>query len=128
LWQSSALFTKYITPMDKMFQVTVGNHEGICQTPADTCLKQIPGGLFQDLRSPIIEAREDVARQVNSALVLLYWQVDKRIRQDILKEKRAGYGQHIVARLSQQLPEEFGEGWSRYNLSRMITRYTKSPP
>jgi len=49
---------------------------------------QISDSLFQDLRSLIIEARQDVARQVNSALVLLYWQVGKRIRQDILKEKR----------------------------------------
>ena len=72
---------------------------------------QISDALFQDLRSLIIEARQDVARQVNSALVLLYWQVGKRIRQDILKEKRAGYGEHIVATLSQQLTEEFGEGW-----------------
>ena len=36
---------------------------------------QISSSLFQDLRSLIIEARQDVARQVNSALVLLYWQV-----------------------------------------------------
>jgi hypothetical protein len=62
---------------------------------------QISDNLFQDLRSLIIEARQDVARQVNSALVLLYWQVGKRIRQDILKEKRADYGEHIVATLSQ---------------------------
>jgi len=57
------------------------------------------------LRSLIIEAR-----QVNSALVLLYWRAGKLVHQDILKEKRADYGEHIVATLSQQLTEEFGEG------------------
>jgi len=61
-----------------------------------------------------------VARQVNSALVLLYWRIGKRIQQDILKEKRAEFWEQIVVTLSQQLTEEFGEGWSRYNLSRMI--------
>src|SRR4030043_770927 len=81
---------------------------------------RISDNLFQDLRSLIIEARQDVARQVNSALVLLYWRAGKRVHQDILKEKRADYGEHIVATLSQQLTEEFGEGWSRYNISRMI--------
>ena len=65
--------------------------------------------LFQDLRALIIEARQDVARQVNSVLVLLYWRVGKRIRQDILKEKRAEYGEEIVATLSPQLVPEFGE-------------------
>jgi len=64
--------------------------------------------LLGDLRQLIAEARQDVARQVNSALGLLYWRVGKRIRQDILKEKRAEYGEQIVATLSQQL------GWSHF--------------
>jgi len=69
---------------------------------------QISDSLFEDLRSLIIEARQDVARQVNSALVLLYWRMGQRIRKDILKEKRADYGEEIVATLSQQL------GWSHF--------------
>jgi hypothetical protein len=81
---------------------------------------QISESLFQDLRSLIIEARQDVARQVNSALVLLYWRVGLRIRKDILKEKRADYGEQIVATLSQQLTEEFGEGFAEKNLRRMV--------
>jgi hypothetical protein len=64
---------------------------------------QISDNLLQDLRSLIIETRRGVARQVNFALVLLYWRAGKRLHQDILKEKRADYGEHIVATLSQQL-------------------------
>jgi hypothetical protein len=81
---------------------------------------QVSNTLFQDLRSLIIEARQDVARQVNSALVLLYWQVGQRIRQDILKEKRAEYGEEIVPTLSAQLVEEFGTGFCEKNLRRMV--------
>src|SRR5512135_198059 len=81
---------------------------------------QISDSLFQDLRSLIIEARQDVARQVNSALVLLYWRVGQRIRKDILKERRADYGGEIVATLSQQLTEEFGIGFAEKNLRRML--------
>ena len=76
--------------------------------------------LFQDLRVLIIEARQDVAQQVNSALVLLYWHVGKRIRQDTLKEKRAGYGEEIVPTLSAQLIPEFGSSFSTRNLWHMI--------
>jgi hypothetical protein len=76
--------------------------------------------LFQDLRSLIVGARQDVARQVNSALVMLYWRVGQRIRKDILKEKRADYGEQIVPTLSQQLTEEFGEGFAEKNLRRMV--------
>jgi len=90
-------------------------------------VKRTPKLLLADLRQLITQARPDVARQVNSALVLLYWRVGRRIRRDILKEKRAEYGERIVATLSQQLTQEFGPGWSRYNLARMI-RFAESFP
>jgi predicted nuclease of restriction endonuclease-like (RecB) superfamily len=79
-----------------------------------------PKVLLKDLRELIADARQDVARQVNSALVLLYWRVGKRIRQDILKEKRAGYGEQIVSAVSRELAAEFGQGFSTRNLWHMI--------
>jgi len=63
--------------------------------------------LLSDLRQLIAEAR-----QVNSALVLLYWRVGKRIRQDILKEKRAEYGRQIVSAVGREFADEFGQGFS----------------
>ena len=81
---------------------------------------QTSDSLFQELKSLIAEARQGVARQVNSALVLLYWRVGKRVHQDILKEKRAEYGEEIVSTLSAQLVKEFGIGFNEKNLRRMI--------
>jgi hypothetical protein len=81
---------------------------------------QISDSLFQDLRSLIIEARQDVSRQVNSALVMLYWRVGQRIRKDILKERRAEYGEEIVPTVSAQLVQEFGIGFAEKNLRRMV--------
>jgi len=80
----------------------------------------VPKTLLKDLRELIAEARQDVARQVNSALVLLYWRVGNRIRQDILKEKRAEYGEQIVSAVSRELAAEFGQGFSEKNLRHMI--------
>jgi hypothetical protein len=76
--------------------------------------------LLQDLRELIASARLDVARQVNSTLVLLHWKVGQRIRQDILKEKRAEYGEQIVSAVSRELSVEFGEGFSEKNLWHMM--------
>jgi len=45
--------------------------------------------LVTDLRHIIHSAREQVARAVDSGLVLLYWSIGHRIRTDVLKEKRA---------------------------------------
>jgi predicted nuclease of restriction endonuclease-like (RecB) superfamily len=76
--------------------------------------------LLNDLRDLILQARRDVARSVNSSLVLLYWKVGERIRKEILHEKRAAYGKEIVSTLSTQLVPEFGDGFGVRNLFRMI--------
>lgn len=76
--------------------------------------------LLDDLRSLIAEARLDVARTVNSAIAFLYWKIGRRIRLDILNERRAGYGEQIVYALSRKLAAEFGSGFSEKSLRRMI--------
>jgi predicted nuclease of restriction endonuclease-like (RecB) superfamily len=76
--------------------------------------------LLRDIRGLIEQARQQVARTVNSAMVGLYWSIGKRIREDVLHEKRAGYGEEIVATLSQQLAVEYGRGFDRRNLFYMI--------
>jgi predicted nuclease of restriction endonuclease-like (RecB) superfamily len=68
--------------------------------------------LLADVRGLVLAAREEVARAVDSGLVTLYWHIGRRIRQDILKERRAEYGAEIVAALGRQL------GWTHF---RMIT-------
>jgi predicted nuclease of restriction endonuclease-like (RecB) superfamily len=68
----------------------------------------------------IESARRRAAAAVNFELTLLYWRIGVRIRKEILKEKRADYGRKIVTTLSAQLAVEYGNGFSRYNLSRMI--------
>jgi hypothetical protein len=79
-----------------------------------------PAKLLDDLRSLIRQTREGVAQGVNSALVLLYWQIGHRIRTEILQEKRADYGEEVIPTLAIQLTEEFGNGFSRPNLFRML--------
>ena len=54
--------------------------------------------LGSDIRELILAARESVAQAVNAGLTTLYWQIGTRIRQDILKEKRAEYGREAGIR------------------------------
>ena len=76
--------------------------------------------LLADVRELIVQARAGAARAVDAGLTTLYWHVGKRIRQDILKEKRARYGEQIVSALSAQLEQEFGRGFGSRNLFRML--------
>jgi predicted nuclease of restriction endonuclease-like (RecB) superfamily len=76
--------------------------------------------LVGDLRQLIEAAREQTAHAVNSTLVTLYWQIGKRIREDVLQNQRAQYGEEIVYALSRQLTADYGRGFTRANLFHMI--------
>jgi len=82
--------------------------------------KSISGDLIGDIRLLIETARHNVAAAVNAGLTILYWQIGNRIRQDILKEKRADYGRKIVVTLSRQLSEDYGNNFNEKNFRRMI--------
>jgi predicted nuclease of restriction endonuclease-like (RecB) superfamily len=76
--------------------------------------------LLSDIRGLIEQARQQVARTVNSAMVGLYWHIGTRIREDLLRKNRAEYGEEIVQTLSAQLALEYGRGFGRRNLFYMV--------
>lgn len=82
----------------------------------------LPGrnALLGDIRQLIQSARERTAQAVNAELTLLHWHIGQRIRQDVLHQARAEYGQQIVATLAQRLSADFGRGFSAKNLLHMI--------
>ena len=67
--------------------------------------------LVSDIRALIEETRSAVAQAVNTGMTLLYWQIGKRICEDILGNQRTGYGDAIIATLSRQLSGEYGRGF-----------------
>lgn len=81
---------------------------------------EVTGQLLSDIRLMIEQSRHRVSQVINAEIVLLYWNIGKRIRKDVLKEKRADYGQRIVSALSIKLSEEYGSGFAEKNLRRMI--------
>ena len=83
--------------------------------------------LLSDLSLLIDSTRQRVARTVNAELVLMYWKMGARIRQDILGQERAAYGEQIVSTLSRQLSASHGSGFSRPNLFHMI-RFVEAWP
>lgn len=76
--------------------------------------------LIGEIRSLIEQTRTLVAQTVNSALVLMNWHIGKRINDEILKNKRAEYGEQIIQTVSAQLVAEYGNSFTRANLFRMI--------
>ena len=76
--------------------------------------------LVLDIGKMIETARAQVAQTANAALTTLYWQIGDRIRQDVLKERRARYGAEIVSALGRQLEAQFGRGFGENSLGQML--------
>ncbi len=69
-----------------------------------------------DIKMLIEQSRQNVAVSVNAEITMLYWQVGKRINDEVLGNARAEYGKQIVRALSVQLEAEFGKGWGEKQL------------
>lgn len=83
--------------------------------------------LLGDIRQLIEQGRQQLASTVNSALTLLYWQIGRRIRTEVLGSERAAYGEQIVSALSRQLEADYGRGFSVKNLRHML-RFAEAIP
>lgn len=73
--------------------------------------------VIDDVKQIIINGRNIAYGAVNSALLLTYWNIGKRIievEQD--GKQRADYGKQLIEALSNELTREFGKGFSKRNL------------
>ena len=76
------------------------------------------GALLAALKEQIRSAQVRAALAVNRELVLLYWQIGREI---LGRQKQEGWGAKVIARLAQDLKQEFPEmkGLSSRNLNYM---------
>ena len=72
--------------------------------------------LVQNIQALIEKSKQQLAVTVNAAITHLYWNVGRRINQDVLQDKRATYGKQIISSLSDQLTQSYGRGWSERQL------------
>lgn len=80
----------------------------------------INASLFNTVKDLIQASKQQIAISVNAEMSMLYWKIGTVIRQEILKQERAEYGKQIVATLSRQLEDVYGQSFSEKSLRRMI--------
>jgi predicted nuclease of restriction endonuclease-like (RecB) superfamily len=83
-------------------------------------LNQETSTLLNELSSLIEDSKRHVQRTTNSALTLLFWNIGKRINDEILNNERAKYGKQIVASVSAQLEMKYGRNFEVKNVRRMM--------
>jgi len=76
--------------------------------------------LFEEVSAIIEQGRREISMRASREIILIFWQVGKRINDDVLKNKRADYGKQIVSRLATQLTAIYGRGFEQRNLRRMM--------
>lgn len=76
--------------------------------------------LFNDVCQIIDQARRHVASFVNVEACLMNWHVGKRIKEDVLYNKRAEYGKEILKNLSFKLTAKYGTGWGTEKLKHCV--------
>ena len=94
-------------------------------------LKNIDDINIEDLYNRIVNlierAKRNVALKVNEEMTLLYWNIGKDITKNILNDEKAEYGKEVIKKLSQRLTIEYGRGYSKANLFRMLKVYEYYP-
>lgn len=83
--------------------------------------------LFVDACQIIEQAQKSAYRAVNETLIKRNWLLGLRIQHEVLKDKRAEYGERVVANLANMLTERYGGGFIKRNLHHFVDFYFKHP-
>ena len=87
------------------------------KSPESAMIQVSQGSLMDRVVSILEQARANVARSVNSNMVIAYWLIGREIVEALQSgENRAEYGQSLLNDLSQQLGRRYGQGFSVTNL------------
>ena len=93
-----------------------------------TIVKSNYSKLFGNISSILEEVRRKIVRQINTVMVETYWQVGQLIVEEEQKgQEKAKYGEYLIERLSKDLTEKFGRGFSVDNLESMRKFYILYP-
>ncbi|WP_436226177.1 DUF1016 N-terminal domain-containing protein [Cupriavidus necator] len=77
-------------------------------------------GMRGDIVALLEAARRAAARSVNALMTASYWEIGRRIVEfEQGGQDRAAYGEALIERLSADLTDRFGRGFSRQNLWQM---------
>lgn len=80
--------------------------------------------LFLSVKALIQEAQHYVVRNINTTMLITYFQIGKMIVEDEQKgRQRAAYAKETIKKLSLYLNKEFGKGYSEDNLQLMRKFY-----
>ena len=89
--------------------------------------KYIDNEFYTNIREVLEQARKRVYHNIQSEMVLAYWQIGKMIVEKQRGNTRADYGDGLLKELSIKLTKDFGRGFTERNLRVMRQFYIVFP-
>lgn len=84
-------------------------------------------GIYNQITS-IIEVRKDNARIVlNNEHLMMCWEIGRCFVDDILHNEKSEYGKQVVSEISRRLCQQYGNGFDKTAVFRMIRFYKEFP-
>ena len=83
--------------------------------------------VYNDINDLIRQKKYDVKNAVNDAMISLYWGIGKKLAEEITGVNKPEYGKKVVLEISNRLSVDYGEGFNRSAISRMINFYQEFP-
>jgi hypothetical protein len=77
--------------------------------------------LFNDVCNIIENTRYRIATTANAEVCFIeYYHIGKRIKEDVLYNRRAEYGKQVVENLALKLSKKYGKGWGYEKLKHCV--------
>jgi predicted nuclease of restriction endonuclease-like (RecB) superfamily len=76
--------------------------------------------LYKELSLIIEKNKHKTVLQIKSTVNLLFWEIGKKINDEVLQNKRAKYGTQVISNLAIKLSAQYGRSFEVKNLRRMM--------
>lgn len=79
--------------------------------------------LYIDISGMIYNTKNDIKNQMNNSIIALYWNIGKKLSNEILQGQKAEYGKNLIGELSLRLTAEYGKGFEKSSVFKMVKFY-----
>lgn len=83
--------------------------------------------IYDEINALIREKKTDVKKVVNDAIISLNWGIGKRLSEEFDGNNKPEYGKKVIEEVSRRLEQEYGSGFDKTSISRMIKFYQEFP-
>lgn len=83
--------------------------------------------LYSEISGMIYDAKNDVKKKINISVISLYWNIGRVLSKDVLDGLKPEYGKNIIGEISNRLSQEYGSGFDKSAVFKMIKLYKEFP-